>query len=384
MKYKKFAIILITCLITTSFLFTGTVYAQDEELPDPGITPDSPFYFFDKLGKNIGMFFTFGPENKARKALKYAEERLAEARVMAEKNKAKALRNAADDYDEFMAMANKRIREVKKQDISENITESVALAISKHLSVLEKVRERVPDEASEAVTRVREASVNRQVNALRELANTRLERALDISSDAINRQMERIRARVRLSDNVTDNVTGDVEDALDYADRISQLEDEMAAIAEEKGIDITAIQQRLAHSTSNRLEVLSGVYEKVPVTAQAAIENAIENSVRKYQMTVDKLREKNALDDITANVTATIERIPVKLKERLRIITSNRAQVSNNNRNQSPTENVRIEPEISYQVPPEAFETDSASVNNTRHRQENTETSRVNVQQRSP
>jgi len=384
MKYKKFAIILITCLITTSFLFTGTVYAQDEELPDPGITPDSPFYFFDKLGKNIGMFFTFGPENKARKALKYAEERLAEARVMAEKNKAKALRNAADDYDEFMAMANKRIREVKKQDISENITESVALAISKHLSVLEKVRERVPDEASEAVTRVREASVNRQVNALRELANTRLERALDISSDAINRQMERVRARVRLSDNVTDNVTGDVEDALDYADRISQLEDEMAAIAEEKGIDITAIQQRLAHSTSNRLEVLSGVYEKVPVTAQAAIENAIENSVRKYQMTVDKLREKNALDDITANVTATIERIPVKLKERLRIITSNRAQVSNNNRNQSPTENVRIEPEISYQVPPEAFETDSASVNNTRHRQENTETSRVNVQQRSP
>ena len=384
MKYKKFAIILITCLITTSFLFTGTVYAQDEELPDPGITPDSPFYFFDKLGKNIGMFFTFGPENKARKALKYAEERLAEARVMAEKNKAKALRNAADDYDEFMAMANKRIREVKKQDISGNITESVALAISKHLSVLEKVRERVPDEASEAVTRVREASVNRQVNALRELANTRLERALDISSDAINRQMERVRARVRLSDNVTDNVTGDVEDALDYADRISQLEDEMAAIAEEKGIDITAIQQRLAHSTSNRLEVLSSVYEKVPVTAQAAIENAIENSVRKYQMTVDKLREKNALDDITANVTATIERIPVKLKERLRIITSNRAQVSNNNRNQSPTENVRIEPEISYQVPPEAFETDSASVNNTRHRQENTETSRVNVQQRSP
>jgi len=374
MKYKKFAIILITCLITTSFLFTGTVYAQDEELPDPGITPDSPFYFFDKLGKNIGMFFTFGPENKARKALRYAEERLAEARVMAEKNKAKALRNAADDYDEFMAMANKRIREVKKQDISENITESVALAISKHLSVLEKVRERVPDEASEAVTRVREASVNRQVNALRELANTRLERALDISSDAINRQMERVRARVRLSDNVTDNVTGDVEDALDYADRISQLEDEMAAIAEEKGIDITAIQQRLAHSTSNRLEVLSGVYEKVPVTAQAAIENAIENSVRKYQMTVDKLREKNALDDITANVTATIERIPVKLKERLRIITSNRAQVSNN----------KIEPEISYQVPPEAFETDSASVNNTRHRQENTETSRVNVQQRSP
>jgi hypothetical protein len=378
MKYKKLAIILVTCLITTTVIFPGTACAQDEELPDPGITPDSPFYFFDKLGKNIGMFFTFGPENKARKALRYAEERLAEARVMAERNKAKALRNATGDYDEFMVMVNERLEEVKKQDISENITERVALAISKHLSVLERVGEQVPPEASEAIARVREASMNRQVNALRKLANTKLERAFDISQAAIDEQLERARNRIR----ATENTTANISEALDYAERISQLEDEMVAIAEEKGIDITAIQQRLAHSTSNRLEVLSGVYEKVPDTARPAIENAIENSVRKYERTVDKLREKNALGVISANATTT-ERIPEKIRERLKISTSNRAGVSSDNRKQSPTENARIEPEISHQVPPEAFETDSASVNNTRYRQENTETSRVNAQQSS-
>ena len=78
MKHKFSGIIMVSFVIV-SMLFSGAAYAQDKELPSPGITPDSPFYFFDKLGKSIGMAFTFGSEAKARKALQYAEERLAEA-----------------------------------------------------------------------------------------------------------------------------------------------------------------------------------------------------------------------------------------------------------------------------------------------------------------
>ena len=92
MIYKMFRITLIICLLITSFLLSGTAGADDDELPDPGITPDSPFYFLDNWGKEIGLFFTFGPEAKARKALRYAEERLAEAQVMAAKNRARTER----------------------------------------------------------------------------------------------------------------------------------------------------------------------------------------------------------------------------------------------------------------------------------------------------
>ena len=53
MKFRKLSIVLISCLLVSSLFFSGTVFAQDEELPDPGITPDSPFYFFDTLGKNV-------------------------------------------------------------------------------------------------------------------------------------------------------------------------------------------------------------------------------------------------------------------------------------------------------------------------------------------
>jgi Asp-tRNA(Asn)/Glu-tRNA(Gln) amidotransferase A subunit family amidase len=130
--------------------------------------------------------------------------------------------------------------------------------------------------------------------------------------------MERVRTRVKASDNATDNVSNDVNEALDYAARIAELEEEMIQIAEEKGLDITALQERLAHSTTNRLEVLSSVYENAPEAAHQGIENAIENSVHKYERAVEKLREANALDETSANTTA-LQKIPVKIKEKLHI-----------------------------------------------------------------
>lgn len=321
MPQKIFRMALISCILITSLFIGGTALAQDEELPDPGITPDSPFYFFDTLGKNIGMFFTFGPEAKVRKALEYAEERLAEARNMAEKNRSRETIRAANGYDGFMLMVNQRAEEVKSQGVSDNISELVALATSRHLSVLDKIKDQASDNQSwQAVTRARTAAMNGQVNALRALAKNRLESALDISSDVINRQLQRARARAT-ANITTDNVTADVAEALDYAARIAELEEEMTAIAQEMGIDITAVTQRLAHATSHRLEVLSGVYEKVPETARPAIENAIENSVRKYQRAVEKLKEENALGDVTENITA-LQNMPVAVQERLQLRTS--------------------------------------------------------------
>ncbi|MFC1901956.1 DUF5667 domain-containing protein [Chloroflexota bacterium] len=323
MKQKIFRITIIISLLITSLLCGSIAYAQDEELPDPGITPDSPLYFFDTMGKNVGMFFAFGPEAKARKALEYAEERLAEARVMADKNRARETTRAANDYDGFMAMVNERAAEVRQQDVSDNLSEGLALAADKHIAVLERIQERAPEAAREAVTRAKTKSREGQVNALRAIAKNKPERALELSSDIIEEQMERVRVRV------TENVTASVSEALDYAIRIAELEDEMAAIAEEKGIDITAIQQRLAQSTSNRLETLSRVYEKVPETARPAVENAIENSVRKYERTAAKLREKNALGDIPEE-DAVFQRIQAEVREKLKVRTSTQAPGSDN------------------------------------------------------
>ena len=170
MRKKIIRMTLIVCLLSTSLLSGIPAYAQDEELPDPGLTPESPFYVFDTLGKNISMFFTFGPEAKARKALEYAEERLAEARAMATANLTRETTQAADGYDRFMAMVNERVQEALRQGASDNICEGLALAASRHLSVLDNLEDQAAEDTAAALTRARTASMNGQINALRALA----------------------------------------------------------------------------------------------------------------------------------------------------------------------------------------------------------------------
>lgn len=60
------------------------VFAQGVQftLPGAGITPDSPFYFLDRLGEFLQEFFTFSPEGKAHLQITFAAERIAEIKVV--------------------------------------------------------------------------------------------------------------------------------------------------------------------------------------------------------------------------------------------------------------------------------------------------------------
>lgn len=61
------------------------VFAQSQAvLPNAGLTPESPFYFIDKLGEALREFFTFNPEGKARLQITFAAERVAEIKVILE------------------------------------------------------------------------------------------------------------------------------------------------------------------------------------------------------------------------------------------------------------------------------------------------------------
>jgi len=81
---KKISLLIVLLLLTSS-LGIG-VLAQDAEfkLPGAGITPDSPFYFLDRLGEFLQEFFTFSPEGKAHLQITFAAERIAEIKVVLE------------------------------------------------------------------------------------------------------------------------------------------------------------------------------------------------------------------------------------------------------------------------------------------------------------
>lgn len=99
------------------FFIPFLVFAQNPQvvLPSAGVTPDSPFYFLDRLGESLQQFFTLNPEAKAKLQIEFAGERISEIKVIVEKKgiDAKELAVAESLLQANVAYAAKIVREEK-------------------------------------------------------------------------------------------------------------------------------------------------------------------------------------------------------------------------------------------------------------------------------
>ncbi|NVM19918.1 MAG: hypothetical protein HWN80_19615 [Candidatus Lokiarchaeota archaeon] len=165
----------ISLLITSVFLFSlGTgVLAQETELPDPGLTPDSPFYFLEIIAEEIGNFFTFGDLKKAERHAILAAERLAEAQVIAGKGKPELTEKTLARYENQLEKSMARVeRAESKGENTEKVMEVLARvgqATSIHLEVLAEVYEKVPEQAKPAIENAMKVSVKGHEKAVEAL-----------------------------------------------------------------------------------------------------------------------------------------------------------------------------------------------------------------------
>ena len=163
------AISLIITLLFLSSLGTG-VLSQETELPDPGLTPDSPFYFLETIAEAIGTFFTFGDLKKAERHAALAAERLSEARAVVEKGKPEFAEKTLERYEmqleKSMAMAEKAMTKEKDAEKAMEIVAKAGKTTSRHLEVLAEVYEKVPEEAKPAVENAMKASVKEHEKAV--------------------------------------------------------------------------------------------------------------------------------------------------------------------------------------------------------------------------
>lgn len=149
-------------LIISFFLFPvgSTVLAQETELPDPGLTPDSPFYFLELLIEEIGSFFTFDDLKKAERCANLAAERLAEAQAVIEKGRPELAERTLERYR--IQLQNSLTGAEGAQNQGQNTEEVMArvgTATSRHLEVLAEIYEQVPEEARLSIENAMTASV---------------------------------------------------------------------------------------------------------------------------------------------------------------------------------------------------------------------------------
>jgi len=131
-------------------LFSSPVMAQG--LGKPWLLPDNFFYPLQRVIERIQLMFTFDSEAKARLHLQFAERRLAELNETLIKNQTQYIEKLNKDYENEMNETEKEMNIT--EGLGRNVTalaEHVAAVTYKHILVLERVLEKVPDQAKSAI-----------------------------------------------------------------------------------------------------------------------------------------------------------------------------------------------------------------------------------------
>jgi hypothetical protein len=250
----------------------GTVYASQNSLPGQILYPV-------KIGTEGARLFV-AADNAGRigQHLDNAQARLDEIQALAKSGSSEAMNIAAKGYDGSIGMIMEQMDDSQNSAMdTADLSELVAENILRHLSILDEVYDRVPDDAKTAIAKARESSMKGHENALLALASKDSRKAMKINLAAMEGKLEQ--ARLKAGENDIEKV----EEALAQFEEFAKFGEEISAIAQGLGEDITAINDLVAKATSIHLEILAMVYEKVPEEAKGAIERAMENSAKGHE-----------------------------------------------------------------------------------------------------
>lgn len=187
---------LFLALLVLVFLSAGVAQAQTDDLPEPGMLPDSPFYFLKSWSEAMGTFFTFSDVAKAERFMNLSEKRLAEANALVEKGKPEIAEKAVGRYQEYLSRALTKAEEAKAKGLNtDEVLAKVAEATLKHQAVLADVYEKVPEQAKEAIEHAIEASTRGHEEALEAISGQKreeIEEKIEEKKQEVEQKLEKI------------------------------------------------------------------------------------------------------------------------------------------------------------------------------------------------
>jgi hypothetical protein len=267
---KKVAVIL-AVVVTLLAVGTGTAYAAQDSLPGDAL-------YQVKLGTEQVMMLLSGDDvTRAERALSFVERRVREMETLAEKGRSQDLELAVEKYGYAVSMTVAAMERACNTGLTVgNITARLAEAMAEHLLMLDTLYDTVPDEAKAIIAHAREISEMGREDALAALAWNNTVRAAEMNLAAMEGRLNRIRGRVQDQEAV--------QIALQQFEDMAGFGQEISQIAEVTGLNITEVAELVTEATSRHLEVLAELYEQVPEEAKEAVEWAMEESFRGYEM----------------------------------------------------------------------------------------------------
>lgn len=197
MSHKRKILLLAICL---GWIISMPVFAATAELnEEAGTLPTSKFYFLKTWGEWTRMnILTIDKEKKAKLSLRFAEKRLAEMEALKEKGALdeKKATKLTGNYERLMDKVQGRIEEKKqKGDDDTSLSDNVIGKMSKHQEVLDRVEEKVPDNAKGAIKKAKTMSIRGEEKAMERILEAKKENKIDdkYTADKITQMVQELR-----------------------------------------------------------------------------------------------------------------------------------------------------------------------------------------------
>lgn len=276
-------------------------FAQTQSvLPSAGLTPESPFFFLDRLGEKIQEFLTFNPEGKMHLQITFATERVAEIKVMFENKgiEAKGIQVAQDLLHTNLVSAAAILTDQKAEGknvsaLAKELDEEFAgpkTALEQTFKAERQTLGAQEDELKAKIKEARKASDTVQVDALlKELTAVKAQKELleqkeEAQTQDLGKQEEAFEEQMEAKD--------------EAAKKIREVEKEKAEIvreAQKEGLDIPAdvFAQFDALLAEAKSALESGKYEEAKQLAKQAEKNldAMENKIEDLQQAKEDQEE---------------------------------------------------------------------------------------------
>ncbi|MBI2025537.1 hypothetical protein HYT04_01990 [Candidatus Kaiserbacteria bacterium] len=240
-----------------------------------GIAPDSPFYATDRFFERVGLFFAFNRSARAARLLVHAEERLSEARVLAESGDARA-EALVLEYDSTLASAS-----IEAELSGNEGTEAVfSERAARHAATFDRVIAQVPEQAKDNVRAARDRYVENHIAVMRSLAEKAPERAAEAFAMASER---RANAIARAAEDESEDAPARAREARERAEEFGKYAafgEEISLIARKLRTGEATVEQLVERATTQHIQVLEDVRARVPQEALVGIDSALQNAQR--------------------------------------------------------------------------------------------------------
>jgi len=236
------------------------IIAEDLGVAEPRILPDNPFYFAKNFWRGVRTTFTFNPVKKAELRLRFANERLIEAKKLAQKTgKEEIFGKTLDKYQKDMERIQTRV---------------------------EKFKEKAAD-------------------------NPRIDKFLDKFTDRTIKQqrlMDRLEKNLADKPEVLERIQNAKKRALEHFGEVMNRLEKKDKIAERLEKNLKNIEGSKYKNFKN-LEVLMRLEEKVPEQAKEAIEKAQENVLKRLHNNLEQMSpaDKEKFSDYLEKISGSQE-----------------------------------------------------------------------------